>query len=281
MSAFSIRNGLHTKLFQKNTINNELKISLWNFIYTVLKKEIQHGAYNGYFWTNGMEDVLRRCWTDFFYFTIDTFLKRPSEFLEDFKTRFFTLKWNQIYDLLEFFAKSLPNSFQEKCNVILERENSAYRFVHGIIAEIVTDEHILSIEQAIQSPYHIINEHYKKSLTFLSNKVNPDFKNSIKESISAVEGLMRILTDRHKLTLGEILKNPKINCHPILIDVLKKLYGFANNQSGVRHSNKENAIEMDYDDAILILIVCSAFTNHIINKNSKQTFDKYQLVTNV
>ncbi len=78
--------------------------------------------------------------------------------------------------------------FQNACNLILEKGLSAYRFIDGKITEITSKEEISEIEEAINSPIAVVQTHLKKGLDLFSDKQSPDYLNSIKESISAVEG---------------------------------------------------------------------------------------------
>ena len=48
--------------------------------------------------------------------------------------------------------------------------------------------------------------HLQQSIALLAQKPNPDYRNSIKESISAVEALCIAVTGDPKATLGQALK---------------------------------------------------------------------------
>ena len=66
----------------------------------------------------------------------------------------------------------------------------------------------------------------------------PDYENSIKESINAIESTLKILLDKPKLTLGKLIKNNDLD-HDIqkLIDMA---YGFTSNKDFVRHGGVTN-----------------------------------------
>ena len=65
-----------------------------------------------------------------------------------------------------------------------------------------------SIDRASSSPYVSVNTHIKKALSLYSDRKNPDYENSIKESISAVEAMCCIITGMTgaSATLGAALK---------------------------------------------------------------------------
>src|SRR5206468_3589043 len=96
-------------------------------------------------------------------------------------------------------------TFTQYCNQILEKEFSAYRFVGDKITPITSKEEISEINNAINSPLQSVNEHLNRALALLSDRENPDSRNSIKESISAVEAICQKITGKESATLGDAL----------------------------------------------------------------------------
>lgn len=97
-----------------------------------------------------------------------------------------------MYDFVEFIAQNLPkDSFKVDCNNVLEREFSGYRLVNNQIIQIIDDEEIKEIETATNNSPEIVTIHLKKALALMSDRKKPDYGNSIKESISALESLFK------------------------------------------------------------------------------------------
>jgi len=67
----------------------------------------------------------------------------------------------------------------------MNREFSGYIFVSGKVMPRISNIEISEIERAMNSPLDSVNEHLKQALSLISKKENPDYRNSIKESISA------------------------------------------------------------------------------------------------
>jgi hypothetical protein len=104
------------------------------------------------------------------------------------------------------------------CNHFLERENSSYRFLDGKIVEISSSDELQEIESAIErsTPYYGVKQHLRSAISMLSDRENPDYRNSIKESISAVESLCKTVSGNDKATLGSALYlSVTIINHPI------------------------------------------------------------------
>lgn len=154
-------------------------------------------------------------------------------------------------------------------NKILARENSAYRFISGKITPITSNDEIEEIEKAVSAPdnYAGARTHLQTSLGHLTDRENPDYRNSIKESISAVESLTKKLVGDDKATLGQALKilETKHNLHASLKSAFMTLYGYTSDAGGIRHALLDNTTAPSKADARFMLICCSAFINFAID----------------
>ena len=104
----------------------------------------------------------------------------------------------------------------------------------------------------------------------MSDKKSPDYRNSIKESISSVESVCKLITGNSDTTMGkaleEIEKQGKINLHPDMKEAFKKLYNYTSDASGIRHSLMDSKTGSDFADAKFMLVSCSAIVNYLILK---------------
>ena len=140
-------------------------------------------------------------------------------------------------------------------------------FVEGKIVEITSEGEITEIELAIEQsqPYAGVKTHLTTALSLMSSRTNPDYRNSIKESISAVESLAKRLTGDEGATLGDALKKLEKakQLHPALKDAFSKLYGYTSDAGGIRHA-LTNEADNTQAEARFMLIACSAFINFCI-----------------
>lgn len=213
------------------------------------------------------------------------------------------LPWHRLYDIIEYgydFLKSnceectsdcgaiydeddeefypcdyrsQMNEYTNDFNSILEQEKSGYRLIDGIISPIVGEIEMACIEEASNTQFAPVNTHLQKALQFYSDRENPDYENSIKESISAVESMCCIITGKSgaQATLGNALKHFEdsgLILHGALKSAFEKMYGYASDTDGIRHGGIDfkNA---PAEDAKYMLISCSAFINYLIEKYSK------------
>ena len=115
--------------------------------------------------------------------------------------------------------------------------------------------------------YRPVSEHLARALQLLGDREQPDYRNSIKESISAVESMAKIVTKNDGATLGDALrvleKNDEI--HPALRNGMSNLYGYTNDADGIRHAMLEQP-NLTAADAKYFLISCTAFVNYLKSK---------------
>jgi hypothetical protein len=206
--------------------------------------------------------------------------KYTFQVLEIIRGYFFSREWYEVYDFLEYVADNHPSGnsqaqkFAEACNSVMERELSAYRFVGGRIAEVTSEEEVNEIEEGLEgaSSLQPVTAHLKRSLDLLADRSSPDYRNSIKESVSAVEAICNLVASNSTATLGQALneleKKNTVDMHPALKGSFQKLYGYTSDADGIRHALLEES-NLDFEDAKFMLVSCSAFVNYLKVKAAK------------
>jgi len=191
-------------------------------------------------------------------------------------------EWYRKFDLVEFSIKCLNNSdprnrsfqeiveaFKTMLNSTFKRLNYAYRIVDNQITEITDEEEISSIEEALKQN-STIKTHLSDALKHLSNRPIPDYRNSIKESISSVEVLCREITGES--TLGDALRvweKKGIKIPTYLKSGIDKLYVYTNDKRPrIRHAMMDESEVPSFEEAKFMLVACSAFVNYIQGKRS-------------
>jgi hypothetical protein len=115
-----------------------------------------------------------------------------------------------------------------------------------------------------------VSKHIDTALKLLSDKQNPDYRNSMKESISAVEAVCKIIAKNENTTLGPALDAVavKTKLHQRLRDGFKALYAYTSDTHGIRHALKDDD-QPEAEDAKFMLVSCSAFVNYLAEKGRK------------
>lgn len=281
MRKFSEREG-HSRMknkIQRDKIDTDLKNGIWNAltIYYWQPVILMQGTINPKL--KHFKELARSIWIDYFKRRIDsipnvdntTGWERFNQFMEKY---YDSCKWFEIYDLIEFMASysSLgeeSDGFQEYTNTIFERELSAYRFAAGMVTAITSDEELISVDEAMRRKGHfsIVTNHLKTASHHMSNRKNPDYRNSVLESISAVRSLCQLILPKQTADLTEVLDKvtSKSTIPIILREGIETLFQFTYKGDEIHHSllDQEN---ISYDEAKYMLVSSSVLTNYLIIK---------------
>lgn len=183
-------------------------------------------------------------------------------------------EWWQFYDICEV-VKTVPDSadkkvkLTQKINTLFQEERLGYKFRDDQIEKIGSEEFDQAILQAIEQqqigprfevPLHQLN----KALTF-RNSMPPDYPNSVKEAVNAVEGVWQVIKEMPGTALPTVLSN----LDPPLPDGLKKiyigLYGYGSGSEGARHAGV-GGHTVDAEEAELIVHCAAAAISYAISK---------------
>jgi hypothetical protein len=270
MARFSERIGVKPlkNVLQLESMDDDLRNGLWNVCYSLCLKRLATATYS----INGTDYVCGPLWRDFFKRPIDEIPGHGSQGLSFVKTFYFDkADWATIYDFAEFLATLFQDTeFVRACNLVLASEMSGYRFVGRSLVPITNASELTTITEALSArePFQPVRVHLRSSVDLFSSRKNPDYRNSIKESISAVEAISQIITGEDKATLGQALKKLEekgIQLHEALKKSFSSLYGYTSDAEGIRHALLEEST-VDFDDAKFMLVSCSAFVNYLAAK---------------
>lgn len=272
---FSERKGFapaRTEL-QVDSMSAELRASLWNVLHIVLW-DTEGFTFRQY----GTPQIIPLAeYLQFNHF------ERPIDELPDYGTRvldylrehFFACQWYTVYDFIvdicRYFRNVDPRAadrLEKFANRILTKHLAGYRFLQGEVVDVTDPVELESLEEALgDSTFPGVAAHLKAALKHLSNKDHPDYRNSMKESISAVEAMAQAVSGDPKATLGDALKvlgkNGKL--HAALKTAYSSLYGYTNDADGIRHAMMDEP-NLTAADAKYFLLSCTSFVNYLRSK---------------
>lgn len=274
---FSQRKGLKPvkSVMQIDSMDTDLRNGLWNALRFFYWEKMRDQSYLPN--VKSIYFLFELLWHDFFKKPLDTLDNYWPNTYKAIREKFFNSAWYEVYDFIEFIAnnaldKGNNKDFMTFCNATLERELSAYRFVDSKITQITSEQEISEIEEALKSSKLLkpVSHHLKRALDLLTDRKSPDYRNSIKESISAVEATCNLIAKNTKATLGQALKEleNKMDLHPALKKAFDSLYGYTSDAEGIRHALLDES-NLDFEDAKFMLVSCSAFVNYLKAKSSK------------
>ena len=173
------------------------------------------------------------------------------------------------YEYYDIYSKTYNSeSIFEASNRCFEKEYVGYRFVDRVIVPISNEHEIETIQEALSIEYQPVYDHISKANKLLADREKPDYENSIKESISAVEAICEIITETKgkEATLGNMLKKLEENgveIHKGLKSAFNILYGYTSDANGIRHAGDIGGPSSTFEEAKFMLIACCAFVNYL------------------
>jgi hypothetical protein len=269
-------------VIQTESMDDDLRNSLWNALTICIWDDISKSLRKFVYWRNADEDTkifIISFWANFFKVPVDTIPDNWTQAYDQIRTEFFNYRWNEVYDFIQFTIGNLTKARPKKSDLfnnaikqVLKNELSGYSLIGGEITPITSKEEIKEIEDALNLPNPLspVKTHISDALHKLSDRKKPDYRNAIKESISAVESLCKIIVKEDKATLPQAINilEKSIHFHPAFKIALEKLYGYTSDEGGVRHSLMDED-KIDFEDAKFMLVSCSTFVNYLVVKSSK------------
>lgn len=290
--SFEERFGLPKKELQVGSIDRATRIRIWN----ELNKRLWDSLIRvGYTIRDSdtvkmyplIESYIFCLWSDVIKWEATNIPQRKSQLINQFKFYVLNdkLSWTRFLEFIEKavvlyleLAEDEENLDEEReaCQNYIDSVNRVFieeacgvRFLGIYLSPIVDEVEVNEIEDALANTDSIVTvkKHLKSALRHLSDRKEPDYNNSIKESISALEALGRLIANKPNATLSQVIedieKKTKINAK--LKTGMKSLYDWSNDASGVRHANKGDESE-NFDTAKLALVLCSGIVNYLIVK---------------
>jgi len=265
---FTERMGLVEVKIQTDGMNDRLRSGIWNLVSRIVARDSDGGQ------SRVIEYVAERCLSvprqNVPYPGAQTWLLQRVQ----------KMSWGEVYELLEFVVddahqlstgKFSSSDIAAAANQILEREHSGFRFIGGELTRNIDPAEVKEIEKALAAAdaqgLDGVHTHIAQALALFGQRPKPDLRNAIKEAISAVEGVVKLIEGVRGGGLDDALDalGRRIMIHRALRDGLVKLYGFTSDSDGIRHPILDEPTIGD-EDARFFIVTCSAAVNWVIAK---------------
>lgn len=277
---FSDRNGIRSEntQMQYKDFDDHTRVRLVNLI-NVIYSVVYHQDYD-----QKSQFFLKQILANVYMETVEF-----SDYYKYDKNKVFDLinstilsdEYDNVLTLVEFICQKLSDfshrDWSVEFNNVFQQEYVGYRFVKRIIVPITNENEINSIEGALNTQHESVTKHLEKAVALLSDRQNPDYENSIKESISAVEAMCVTILGKGA-TLGAALKQLEkdgIIIHPSMKSAFEKLYGYTSDANGIRHAGNIGGASSTFEEAKFMLVSCSAFINYLTGLLANLNFLKH------
>jgi len=265
-------------LTQTTDLDSETRTELWNVLF--LARKISREKDAGY---SVDENITTALWAWHLKKARD---EQPHESAvwSMIKTIILTEPWFAALDCIEEYGRYLhrfsnhytgdvPALFDKLLNATLEQYLVGYRLIGQQLVPLDDDASAGAVTDALDAtvPFVGARRHLTRATELLSDRVKPDYPNSIKEAISAVESVVASVTGEGTLGAGlKKLKSAGVAIHPALEGAWSKMYGWTSDAEGIRHAAIDEA-DADQPLAKYMLVACSAFVSYVIEAGLKST----------
>ena len=197
-------------------------------------------------------------------------------FCKDLRTRIESLPFNKLFDLIQFVLRHprCPRRFVTEMRSTFADSRLAYTIDVGpppTIFPAATPEEGAAIVKSLQLLRQADLDGSAAHLRQASACINEgDWAGSVRESIHAVESVARQLDPEAAQTLGPALKSIERRgaLHPALKKAFDALYGYTNNEQGIRHALLDQTdTKVGLDEAVFMLGACASFASYLWRKH--------------
>lgn len=260
---------------QLGELSPELRARLWRVVYEDLQAELVPKRYSRGPWLGPVwKTVLYNQFTLREHQPADEFDDEAAEHIERLKSLFMYEGYVSVLGFVQHALRNQKvryNQFAERIARELEISGAAYRLLDDqkTIIPRASDAEAAAVTAAFaataRTEFQGARAHLNAAAAALTEG---DYAGSVRESIHAVEAVARVLEPSAKTLEPALAALEKVGyVHPALKLGFSKLYGYANDEQGVRHAllDKTSA-KVDESDALYVLGSCAAFVTYLVNK---------------
>lgn len=197
------------------------------------------------------------------------------------------LSWDRTYDFCErlhgHLSKEVGYHYDDEYQVkytisevqlfisnelqrLFEEEELAFEFTEGLVRR-RGRKHTVDVTtraQVVLGDPHLANarKHFEKALQFFRNPKNPDYENTVKEAVCALEAAGKTLfPDAKAKTLGELAswlsRTKEAGIPKTLVQTITGIYSYRSGGEGVGHGGTEGGVAT-VEIAEYVLAVCAS-----------------------
>ncbi len=192
-------------------------------------------------------------------------------------------EWHQFYDICEVMwanpgARYLEHKHKEEftaqINALFREEQLGFEIRDGKVEKVGSgfiDAKIKETRYLLkEAEFRGADQHFEKAMKAINERPKPDVENCVKDAVSAIESVGRIITNDENALLSDIIKSAvKKDVIPQPLDqTFQKLYAYRGNEPGVAHGAVDIS-KVTEAEAELILAMSAAMIIYLVKKRSQ------------
>jgi hypothetical protein len=203
----------------------------------------------------------------------DEFDAKPDSQKSILKPLVWQGSYGQVYGLLQSIIRhrACPRDFSREIAIALQACKAGYRLDENskTLIPVASEEEAAVVARAFAALNTDVYSAARKHLITAAERLTAgDWPGSIRESIHAVESIVRVLTGKKEDFSKAIASlEARWSIHGALGRSFRSLYGYTSDEPGIRHPlvDDEKA-SVDEADALFMFGACSAFVTYLIER---------------
>ncbi len=229
-------------------------------------------------WVTGVwREIAREKHTDFDQRPLDEWKSGFQYICTDLRDSIEKPPFNRVFDLIQFVLRhpQCPRAFIMQMRATFAECRLAYTIDVGrppTVIPAVTPEAGTAVVESLRELREAGLDASAAHLRDASGCINAgDWAGGVRESIHAVESVARRLDPKASKTLGPALSSLERGraLHPALKGAFSQLYGYTNQEQGIRHALLDEATaSVGQDEAVFMLGACASFASYLWRKHA-------------
>jgi len=213
--------------------------------------------------------LCRELHVNFFILPPSKFERNANTWVEKLEEFILRGDYNEVLDLVEVTALSglAGSEFIKDVESALEKTGCAYRLMNNRIETVASEEMAEAVKTSLGE---VQKSKFSGSIAHLSNASTElrrqNWKQSVRESISAVESILFEATGEKKFSAALDCLKSKLQTHGALTEGWKQIYGYTSDKDGIRHAMLSASSTVDENEAIYMYGVCASFVAYLSKK---------------
>lgn len=275
---FSQREGLAPlpEAMRPKHVSKDFRNMVWFILDRTVDRETNH--FGEYYSNSSMSAIVLSYCLMILKWTHDHIVHSPSQHKKLLKQTILEGSFDQVLSFIEFVLRHsrCTPELREVLGKVFQDSQLAYNVQTIDDLPTVVPRFSEESSTATQQAIGIVEEkgpsgaraHLRNAARAINENRNAD---AVRESIHAVESVVRTIDPKEGSTLGSALGSlEKVGVldHPALKDAFLKLYGYTNDKNGIRHALlEEGTADVDSTDAVFMFGACACFAAYLIEKN--------------
>lgn len=276
---FNVRNGIHM-----NVVTNDFPKETRNALYIILTRFVDKCCISGG-WYNLCKELYRTCRYELNY-------TEQQEYEPIFKEGLYKASWNKVFMFIErvydvyldevllydrngdpydcaYTKDEVKEEFSKEINTLLLEDNIAFEFQNGEFyrrGRAITQKSIMRVGTVLgDNRLQKVKKHFLKALEFFRSKDKPDYENTIKEAICALELTFDVLSGKKiSKDFASMVKqfegNSEKQIPSPIIQSMIKIYGYRNSGEGVSHGIDKGLRVTELEAELILNIAATNIT---------------------